>query len=273
MQIISMALRRQSDSKSCWYAHVFLCCTFHSNTSKNIAQKMVIAESLTVSLQRTQSNGFRCCCRVPFFWALPPFRFQSEFHYEPVCIGIFSIISTFFHTESLECENDQSEANANVFNDSTRCAQFLLFDVVSCPFFMHRNKSSTFIRAEQTKPESIHCPASPSYFIFRYTLVILQSSIHLIVTDGSYLIETTCYFVDENLSFRSELGQESHCALMLEHVCSHGMYANRKTNIFTFAIFQEEIHSSRRLYGQRMHFQWNAMRKSHAMRMLQKHLK
>lgn len=146
MQIIWMALQRQSDRKSCWYAHVYLCCSFHSKTNKNITRKMASAESLTASLQWVLSNrfGFFFFSSLYSISLCCPFRFQSEFHYVPVCMEIFSIISTFcdeflvWNTEQKQTVLMIQPAVCNFF-----CLMSFRFHF-SCIAY----KSSTFIRAE-----------------------------------------------------------------------------------------------------------------------------
>lgn len=156
-------------AKAMWQEIVLICTRifvlvrFHSNAGKNIARKMVVAKSVTASLQRAQSNGFSLLF-VRFF-SMAPFVFNQNSIITRYALKYFRLFPLFLARFSRNTR--MAKANANGFNDSARCAQFLLFDVVSFPFFMHANKSSTFIRAEQTKPESIHCPPSPSYFIFR----------------------------------------------------------------------------------------------------------
>lgn len=190
---------------------------------------------------------------------------------------IFSIISTF--SSGVWMQNRPKQCKANCFNDLTRCAQFLLFDVVSFPFFMLRYKSSTFIRAEQreNKKNCEYCLMSSESFIFqfvhwrcssyRHSLVILYTFVRpLCISLGkkSYLGRTTanlCVYVCCWISFfyALRIHCEWCCATMYVANMCVGTVSFCKPKSKHFTIFQEEIRSSSRMYPNEMRKsrQWN----------------
>lgn len=133
------------------------------------------AESLTASVQKdpfTSSPLQHSSVVGALFVCVPFSHFQSEFHYVPVCMEIFSIISTLFFLAVVWISEWPRQKQTALMISNPLCAISFVWCFVSFPFFMHLHKSSTFIRVERIarkkswRRPSVHGDRlNPSYFI------------------------------------------------------------------------------------------------------------
>lgn len=133
-----------------------LCCIFYPKINRksvglerwamlNHWQLFGYNESKTIETVHVFHDGFRF---YVFFWmlrwpyVLVPFVFNQNsimFRYAWKYFRLFPLFSFWIFEQMANTKVKQT-----VLMISTRCAPFLLFDVVSFSFFMHSNKSSTF---------------------------------------------------------------------------------------------------------------------------------
>lgn len=117
------------------------------------------------------------CCVGRMCWSL---SFSIRI---PLCFGMHGNIFDYFHFFSFWIfeQMANTKVKQTVLMIPTRCAQFLLFDVVSFSFFMHSNKSSTstsWVNKKFRVPFTDCVGYSLSYFILRL-MVCRCSSYHI----------------------------------------------------------------------------------------------